>query len=50
MKRAEIEAMIREAFKAGEQWGVTYSTWFIPTEGDTEDEIQKTISAILKTR
>ena len=26
------------AFKAGEQWGTTYSTWFTPDEGD--DKLQ----------
>jgi hypothetical protein len=38
---------IKKAFKAGEEWGVTYSTWFTPTEEDTEEKIKETIKNIL---
>ena len=37
-------SMLEDAFKKGEQWGVTYSTWFTPSEEDTKskiDEIKK---------
>jgi len=42
-----IEEIIRKAFKKGESWGVTYSTWFTPSEGDTEEEINKAIEEIM---
>ena len=29
--REKFEKLIDEAFKKGESWGVTYSTWFTPT-------------------
>jgi hypothetical protein len=38
-----IEAIIRIAFEHGESWGVTYSTWFNPTNEQTEENIQKVI-------
>lgn len=35
------ERLLRFAFSAGQAWGVTYSTWFTPTEKDTEKEFQE---------
>ena len=41
----EFDDAIRDAFKAGENWGVTYSTWFTPKESETtakqEEEIKR---------
>ena len=41
----EFDTAIRAAFKAGENWGVTYSTWFTPKTSATEEEIRKAIKA-----
>lgn len=41
-----VKDMIRESFSDGEQWGVTYYTWFDPKE-DTEEKIQETMSKLL---
>jgi hypothetical protein len=40
------EEIIRAAFKKGEVWGVTYSTWFQPSKEDTERKIQEAIKEI----
>jgi len=42
-----LDDKIRKAFKAGEEWGVIYSTWFTPSEEDTEEKIQEAIKNIL---
>ena len=34
----EIIEIIKIAFEDGENWGVAYSTWFIPTESQTNKE------------
>lgn len=47
MNEEEIRSIIRIAFQKGEQWGVTYSTWFRPTEEDTEKRIEEAIKEIL---
>jgi len=41
------EEIIRKAFLDGESWGVTYSTWFIPTKADTEEKVQESIKHIV---
>ncbi len=41
--KEQIEEIIRKAFQSGENWGVTYSTWFTPSEQDTEKRIQDVI-------
>jgi hypothetical protein len=41
-----INEIIRKAFKAGENWGVTYSTWFTPTAKETEERIQEIIEEL----
>lgn len=46
--KEEIEDIIRKAFKAGEQWGVTYSTWFIPTKAGTEEKIQEVVTEVFQ--
>jgi len=35
------KGLLFEAFKAGEQWGVTYSTWFTPTDQDQRDKFEE---------
>ena len=47
MDREELENIVRLAFEKGEQWGVTYSGWFTPSEEDIEQEIQNAIYEIL---
>jgi hypothetical protein len=32
LTKEELNAMLLKAFSKGEAWGVTYSTWFSPTE------------------
>lgn len=36
----QIRQIIQMSFKAGENWGVTYSTWFTPTKQDTREKIE----------
>lgn len=38
----QLMDIILTAFKDGEQWGVTYSTWFLPTEKATNEQISET--------
>ena len=38
-----LERIVRSAFAAGENWGVTYSTWFTPSKADAEKKIQRAI-------
>jgi hypothetical protein len=37
----QIRQIIQMSFKAGENWGVTYSTWFTPTKQDTREKIEE---------
>jgi len=46
MKNSDIEKIVRQAFADGESWGVCYSTWFHPSEEDTEKRIQESIIKI----
>jgi hypothetical protein len=46
VKDENLEFIIRKAFKKGEFWGVTYSTWFTPSKADTEKQIKKAIANI----
>lgn len=39
--KEQFEKAIEAAFKKGESWGVTYSTWFTPTEEDTKSKIEE---------
>jgi len=43
IKKEHFEEAIKAAFKKGENWGVTYSTWFTPSEEDTKDKIEECI-------
>lgn len=43
----QIEKAVTQAFKMGEQWGVTYSGWFTPSEQDTQHQIDMAIVTIL---
>jgi len=36
-----LDNIIAVAFKKGELWGVTYSTWFTPTAEDTNEKIKE---------
>ena len=38
-----LERIVRSAFAAGENWGVTYSTWFTPSKANAEKKIQRAI-------
>lgn len=38
--KEQFDKAIEKAFKKGESWGVTYSTWFTPTEEDTKAKIE----------
>lgn len=46
LKEDQLEFLIKVAFGNGETWGVTYSTWFIPTEADKTEHVNKTIDLI----
>ena len=46
--REKFEKLIEETFKKGESWGVTYSTWFTPTEEDTAEKINEAKKSALK--
>lgn len=39
LTQEQLNAIIAVAFKSGEIWGVTHSTWFTPTEADTLNKI-----------
>lgn len=39
-----IRAAMRRVFADGQQWGVTYSTWFEPTAEDTERQARKSLN------
>lgn len=39
----KLERALRVMFRAGENWAVTYSTWFVPSEADTELKIRQAI-------
>ena len=38
-----LERIVRSAFAAGENWGVTYSGWFTPSKADAQKEMQRAI-------
>lgn len=44
----EFKGIIRKAFKLGEFWGVTYSTWFAPTKKDHKVMLKNTIKRCYK--
>lgn len=39
--KEEVQEMILEAFKKGENWGVTYGGWFLPTVEEKEKRAKK---------
>jgi len=43
----ELKDILFMAFKAGENWGVTYSTWFIPDEGDDKKKFEEWIKSVI---
>lgn len=36
----DLERVVKLAFSKGENWGVTYSTWFEPDEEDNKRKIK----------
>ena len=49
LTNAQIERAIKKAFLLGEQWGCTYSDWFIPTNEDHERELRKATTKAKRT-
>lgn len=47
--KEEVQKMIMEAFIKGENWGVTYSGWFMPTEEEKTIEAAKQCGEIYAT-
>jgi len=45
----QIKSAIKDAFKSGENWGVCYSTWFIPTQEQHDKELKLTTDSIINT-
>ena len=43
LQKAKERAILKRLFDAGEQWGVTYSTWFSPSAEDTEEQASPAI-------
>lgn len=39
--KEQVQLMMMEAFVRGENWGVTYSTWFVPSEEEKADRAAK---------
>jgi len=48
LSKENIERIVTRAFRHGEDWGVTYSTWFTPTKERTEKQIKRSITNILR--
>lgn len=46
MEQALIEKIVRLSFGRGENWGVTYSTWFTPSKEQGEERIHETIRQV----
>jgi hypothetical protein len=44
----EVLEIIAKSFQAGENWGVTYSTWFNPEAEYTERKIKEVIDVLSK--
>jgi hypothetical protein len=42
--------ILEEVFKAGTNWGVTFSTWFTPTEENHKKRFEEEINKILSNR
>lgn len=40
---------LEEVFKAGTNWGVTFSTWFTPSEEDHKKHFEDAVNEILST-
>ena len=46
--KEQVQQMMMEAFVKGENWGVTYSTWFIPTDEEKANRAAKDCEEIYK--
>lgn len=44
----KFKGAINQAFRKGESWGVTYSTWFTPTEVDKDAKREEAITKAYK--
>lgn len=47
LTKDQLESIILKAFKAGEDWGTCYASWFTPTEEQTQEKIQETIKKLI---
>jgi hypothetical protein len=41
ISKDEVKYLMKKAFECGEQWGVTYSTWFTPTKEQTVEQLNE---------
>ena len=48
LTKKEFENIIKFAFQKGELFGVTYSTWFVPTDDDRKEKIDNAFQEINK--
>lgn len=48
IKENVLESIIRTAFDYGEEWGVTYSTWFTPTAEQKENKVQRVLNELIQ--
>lgn len=44
----QLKEMLADSFEMGRNWGVTFSTWFIPTDEDNYKKIYEAVNEILK--
>ena len=47
-KDATFHLIVKTAFEAGEEWALTYHTWFEPTEQDCIDRLEQCKTKIRK--
>jgi hypothetical protein len=43
----EVETLLIKAFRDGHIWGVSYSTWFVPTKKQHKEELQKCLDSLM---
>jgi hypothetical protein len=43
----EVEILLIKAFRDGHIWGVSYSTWFVPTKKQHKEELQKCLDSLM---
>lgn len=42
----QLQQVILKAFSKGENWGVTYSTWFTPDEDDSNAQFTDALNEV----